>query len=363
MPAASRRKSRSPMSSGQPDVRRLDEQVAGVAAEREPQQLLAGPVELGEVELAARHEPQRVADRVLHLGESRLHLVRCRRVVVAHVRRRSEHRRCRPRTQPGRSQRASSRSSAPSSRPGSDVRSGGRSKLREREEELARGARSRAGRTRRRGARSASGSASRAGRSPVMIVGMPLSASAGTIGSVPPERISAGRRPSARSNASSPSWIAFASGGTRPGGDDDHSSTSTSAPAGAASRSSRSTSGAISSTFWPGASRIDTFATASTGSTVFCRMRRAGLDAVHVERRLGERAQVELLAPRRVLRPRALLGRARRRPAAAASSRRAPRRSARRCPARSGSASVPSCATSPSSVLISACAAFSAAPP
>ena len=106
---------------------------------------------------------------------------------------------------------------------------------------------------------------------PVITVGMPLSASAGTIGSVPPERISAGRRPSARSNASSPSWTAFASGGTSPGGDDDHSSTSTSAPAGALSRSSRSTSGAISSTFWPGASRIETFAIASTGSTVFCR--------------------------------------------------------------------------------------------
>ena len=52
-----------------------------------------------------------------------------------------------------------------------------------------------------------------------MIVGMPLSARAGTIGSVPPERTSAGRRPSARSKASRPSRIALASGGTSPGGE------------------------------------------------------------------------------------------------------------------------------------------------
>src|SRR5919204_199169 len=43
---------------------------------------------------------------------------------------------------------------------------------------------------------------------PVRIVGIPLSASAGTIGSVPPERTSRGRVPSARSNAWRPSWTA-----------------------------------------------------------------------------------------------------------------------------------------------------------
>ena len=47
--------------------------------------------------------------------------------------------------------------------------------------------------------------------------------------------------------------------------------TSTSAPSGAASRSSRSKTGAISSTFCPGASRIETFASAKTGSTVLVR--------------------------------------------------------------------------------------------
>ena len=53
---------------------------------------------------------------------------------------------------------------------------------------------------------------------PVMIVGMPLFVSAGTIGSVPPERVSVGRTPSTRSNALSPSCTALASGGTMPAG-------------------------------------------------------------------------------------------------------------------------------------------------
>ena len=76
--------------------------------------------------------------------------------------------------------------------------------------------------------------------------------------------------PSARSNASWPSRITGESGATRPGGAADQRSTSRSAPAGADSRSSRSTSGTISSTFWPAASRIDRFASAVTGITVFC---------------------------------------------------------------------------------------------
>ena len=106
---------------------------------------------------------------------------------------------------------------------------------------------------------------------PVSTVGIPFFASAGTIGSVPPDRISSGRTPSARSNASRPSWIALDDWSTRPGSLCAQSSTSSSAPAGVASRSSRSNSGAISSGSWPGASRIDTFATASTGRTVFWR--------------------------------------------------------------------------------------------
>ena len=77
---------------------------------------------------------------------------------------------------------------------------------------------------------------------------------------------------------------------------------------------SRSNAGAIASGSWPGARRIETFASASTGSTVFCSTRRAALDPVDVERRLGPRAQVELLGRARVRRPRALVARARPRP-------------------------------------------------
>ncbi len=69
------------------------------------------------------------------------------------------------------------------------------------------------------------------GRSkPLTIVGMPRSASAGTIGSVPPERSSSGRRPSTRSKASCASFTAGASGATRPAGADDQRSISTWAP-------------------------------------------------------------------------------------------------------------------------------------
>ena len=78
-------------------------------------------------------------------------------------------------------------------------------------------------------------------------------------------------------------------------------------PSGAASRSSRSNSGAISSGSWPGASRIETFASALTGSTVFCRLRRAAHDAVHVDGRLRPGADVELVrGARRPSRARAL---------------------------------------------------------
>src|SRR4029453_17719265 len=100
-------------------------------------------------------------------------------------------------------------------------------------------------------------------------VGMPFPASAGTIGSVPPERISSGRTPRARSNASRASWIGFDDWSTRPGALGAQWATTRSAPSGVASRSSRSTSAAIVPGFWPGARRIETLATASTGSTVF----------------------------------------------------------------------------------------------
>ena len=88
----------------------------------------------------------------------------------------------------------------------------------------------------------------------------------------PPERMSSGRTPSDSSKASSPSWTAGASAGTRPGGADDHSSISTSAPSGAASRSSASKAGTITAGSWSPTSRIETFASASTAITVFCRI-------------------------------------------------------------------------------------------
>ena len=87
---------------------------------------------------------------------------------------------------------------------------------------------------------------------PLRIVGMPLSASAGTIGSVPPERTSSGRVPITCSKTSRPSCTAGASEGTRPAGAAERRDTSSSAPSGDASRSSRSTAAAIVSTLLAG---------------------------------------------------------------------------------------------------------------
>ena len=119
---------------------------------------------------------------------------------------------------------------------------------------------------------------------PVMIVGMPLSASAGTIGSVPPERISSGPAPSARSNASRPSWIAGASGGDEAGRRRRPAARPRrSAPSGAASRSSRSTAGAISSTSWPGREPDREVRLRLDRQHGLLEVRRAALDAVHVD--------------------------------------------------------------------------------
>ena len=221
------------------------------------------------------------------------------------------------------------------------------SQLRELEVELARGGDPERDVVGDAAARSASGSFESGRPKPVMIVGMPLPASAGTIGSVPPERISAGRRPRTRSKASRPSWIALASGGTRPGGDDDQSSTRAPRPSGAASRRSRSSAGRDLLDLLPGREPDREVRDRLDRQHRLLQVRRAALDAVHVERGLGERAEVELLGRARVGRPRALLARARRRPAAARASRRAPPRSAGRSRCRSGSASRPSRAMSP----------------
>ena len=56
-----------------------------------------------------------------------------------------------------------------------------------------------------------------------------------------------------------------------PGGADDQSSTSSVRAVGRSLAQEALDLGAISSTCWPGASLIDTLATASTGSTVFCK--------------------------------------------------------------------------------------------
>ena len=138
---------------------------------------------------------------------------------------------------------------------------------------------------------------------------------------------------------------------------------STSAPAGAASRSSRSNAGAITAGSWPPTSRIETFASASTGITVFCRTRRAALDPVHVDGRLGPGAEVELLGGGGIGRTASRLPRSRPRPRAARSSPRAPlgrRHDAR--PQRLGQ-HARRAAARPTSACISACIAFSEAPP
>ena len=99
---------------------------------------------------------------------------------------------------------------------------------------------------------------------------MPLSASAGTIGSVPPERVRIGLIPKACSNASCAILITGASAATSPGRvEPGSSSTSTVAPSGAASCSRRSTSGATAVGVWPGASRTVKFACASLITVVF----------------------------------------------------------------------------------------------
>ncbi len=198
---------------------------------------------------------------------------------------------------------------------------------------------------------------------PVMTVGMPLSASAGTIGSVPPIRISAGRAPSARSNASRPSCTAFASGGTSPGA--------------AADQSSIWSVGALGRCLAQEALELrhdllDVLTRREPDRDVRDRLdrqhrllqvRRAGRDPVHVERRLGERPTVEVLrGPRRPSGAHPAR-RARSRRAAAASSRRARRRSARRCPCAAARRACRRARSAQSSARIIACAAFSAAPP
>ena len=78
-----------------------------------------------------------------------------------------------------------------------------------------------------------------------------------------------GRTPTARSNASSPSWIAGESGAKTPGGAEFSRAQSISALSGTAARKSFSAAAAIASGSCPGASRIVKRACASTISVVF----------------------------------------------------------------------------------------------
>ena len=90
------------------------------------------------------------------------------------------------------------------------------------------------------------------------------------IGSVPPERVRIGRTPKACSKASCAILITGAPAATSPGRvEPGSSSTSIVAPSGAASRSSRSTSGATCAGVWPGARRTVKFACASLITVVF----------------------------------------------------------------------------------------------
>ena len=69
---------------------------------------------------------------------------------------------------------------------------------------------------------------------------------------------------------------------------------------------SRSISAAIALSSWPGTRRIETFASATTGSTVFCRFGEPPESAVHVDRGLDPGSQIDLLGRTRIRGPRAL---------------------------------------------------------
>ena len=216
-----------------------------------------------------------------------------------------------------------------------------------------------AARSGRGGARSASGCCRPGIAKPVRIVGMPLSASAGTIGRVPPLRSSSGRLPSTRSKASRASCTAGASAGISPAGADDQRSISSSAPVGAASRRRRSNAARDGLDVLPRREPDGDVGLGSGREHGLLQVGLAALDPVDVDGRLGERARVELLGGMLVLRLARRRRRARRRRDPARPTRSAPRRWAGRHPPRSSSGT----ATTASSVCISACTALRAAPP
>ena len=191
---------------------------------------------------AARCHPPRPAAR-----ERVLHLLGRRRVVVAHVRSAGEHldavrRRC----------AADLDCLLDVLRPVVEARQHVAVEVDQARETRGRARvppRCRAGRSRRRGARSASGCCESGRPKPVITVGMPLSASAGTIGSVPPRADQRGPHAEHPLERVEPELDRLRVGRDeagrrrRPELDLERRR-----PAGAASRSSRSTTGAISST-------------------------------------------------------------------------------------------------------------------
>ena len=154
---------------------------------------------------------------------------------------------------------------------------------------------------------------------------MPCRRAPGRSAASRPMRTSAGRLPSTRSNASRPELHRLRVGRHEPGRrrrpelDLELGVRRVRPRAGAARPRARSPS-----TVWPGASRIETFATASTGSTVFWRCGEPLAMPFTSSAGSRERAQVELLGRARRPSARAPWRRARRRRRAAAPSPQAP---------------------------------------
>ena len=192
---------------------------------------------------------------------------------------------------------------------------------------------------------------------------MPRAASSETSGIEPPVRTSSGRTPSTSSNASSPSSIARRIGRDEPGGARrpqlhlDVGSGGCRLPE--QPLEDRGDHGRV----LPGGQPDGDVRLRLDRDHGLLQGRRAAVDAVHVDRRLGPGAQVELLrAPRRPpggSRP----PRSPPRPAAGASSPRAPLGDGGTIPTRSASGTRPSRGITPDSVWSMACIAFSEAPP
>ena len=182
---------------------------------------------------------------------------------------------------------------------------------------------------------------------PVMIVAMPRSVSAGTIGSVPPERISAGRTPIDALEGVEPELDRLRIRRDEPRrGEDDSRSTSIARARGR---------GLVEQPLERLGDLVDLLPGREPDREIrdrldrehrLLKVRRAALEPVHVECRLGERPEVELLGGAvRSSRPRALEPRARRSPFGSCAQPASSASVGGTSPFRSGSARRPSCAT------------------